>query len=577
MGQALIVSAGGFRWQVLPEWRELLLGPEGLRLQEWLEAGAARPVKQGPHRSVYRLALPGLDCHIKHNRLMNARAWLREMVRPAKALIEYQRARAIARRGVPTFVPVAVGARNVWSGPGESFLVTLSLQGTQPLLDVLMTQLPAMPEPERSRCRQRLAVALGRFLAQVHRAGILHRDLHLGNLLFRTSTSGLPEFFVIDLHAAQLGGPLDWPDIRDNLVIFNRWFMVRAQRSDRLRFWHSYARCQWPDLPRHVLTDRARDLECRSQASNDLFWRRRDLRCRTSNRYFRRIRSAAAVGFALADVDRPVVEALLANPDAPFEQPGVKLLKDSPSSTVVELELVIAGTRRAVIYKRFRVTAASDPWLALLRRPAALRSWSAGHGLRDRGLPTPSPLVVLHRCRHGLYREGYLLTEKVPDAVDLHGAVKRLQSLPDAEGRDALRHLIGRVACLVCDLHDRRLAHRDLKAANILVQDQPGTPPGPSLGPAYFGPAGPVWLIDLVGVTRHRRLARARQVQNLARLHASFCRHATITRSDKLRFLRTYLRWGLHGRASWKRWWQEIERATEAKIIRNAGNRRPLT
>jgi hypothetical protein len=52
MGNALIVSAGGFRWHVVPEWRELLLGPAGLRLEEWLQAGAARPVKQGPHRSV---------------------------------------------------------------------------------------------------------------------------------------------------------------------------------------------------------------------------------------------------------------------------------------------------------------------------------------------------------------------------------------------------------------------------------------------------------------------------------------------------------------------------------------------
>jgi len=576
MGNALIVSAGGFRWHVVPEWRELLLGPAGLRLEEWLQAGAARPVKQGPHRSVYRLALPGLDCHIKHNRLMNARAWLRELVRPAKALIEYQRARAIARRGVPTIVPVAVGARNLWAGPGESFLITFSLQDTHPLLDVLMKQLPAAPEPERSRRRQRLAQALGAFLAQVHRAGILHRDLHLGNLLFRSGCGGAPEFFLIDLHAAQLGPALAWPDIRDNLVIFNRWFMVRGQRSDRLRFWHSYARCQWPGLPRHVRAERARDLECRSRESNDLFWRRRDLRCRARNRYFRRVRSAAVVGHALADLDRPVLEALLADPDAPFRQAGVKLLKDSPSSTVAELDILVAGSRRAVIYKRFRVTA-SDPWLALLRRPAALRSWSAGHGLRDRGLPTPCPLVVLHRCRHGLYREGYLLTEKVSDAVDLHGAVTRLLGLPAAAGRRSLRRLIDQVAGLVGDLHDRRLAHRDLKAANILVQDQPHVPDGPALGPAYFGPAGPVWLIDLVGVTRQPRLSRARRVQNLARLHASFCRHAAITHTDKLRFLRTYLRWGLHGRAGWKHWWQQIERATAAKIVRNAGNHRPLT
>jgi Lipopolysaccharide kinase (Kdo/WaaP) family len=535
----------------------------------------ARPIKQGPHRSVYRLALPGLDCHIKHNRLMNGRAWLRELVRPAKALIEYHRARAVARRGVPTIVPIAVGARSTWAGPGESFLVTLSLEDAHPLLHVLMKH--RLAQPEQSRYRQRLADALGRFIARVHRAGIQHHDLHLGNLLLRNGSDGDPELFLIDLHSARLGAPLAWPEIRDNLVIFNRWFTLHAQRSDRLRFWHRYVRCQWPDLPRHIRAERARDLECRSRASNELFWRRRDRRCLTNNRYFRRVRTATAAGFALADIDRSALESLCADPDAPFDQPGVKLLKDSRSSTVAELDMVVAGAKRTLIYKRFRVTAASDPWLALLRRPAALRSWIAGHGLRERGLPTPCPLVVLHRCRHGLYREGYLLAEKVRDAVDLHGAVARLQALPAAPRRCELRRLIGQVAHLLRDLHARRLGHRDLKAANILVQLQAGAPAAPPLGPAYFGPHGPLWLLDLVGVTRQRKLARARRVQNLARLHASFCRHPALTRSDKLRLLRTYLCWGLRGRTGWKRWWQEIERATEAKIARNADNGRPLT
>jgi hypothetical protein len=353
--------------------------------------------------------------------------------------------------------------------------------------------------------------------------------------------------------------------------------MLNAQRSDRLRFWHSYARCQWPDLSAHILAERARDLESRSQSSNALFWRRRDPRCLTTNRYFRRVRSTAALGFALADVDRSVVEELLADPDAPFNQPGVKLLKDSRSSTVAEFELQVGGVRRAVVYKRFRVTASSDPWLALLRRPAALRSWLAGHGLRDRGLPTPCPLVVLHRRRKGLRREGYLLVDKVPDAVDLHRAMARLQELPAATRRSELRRLIDQVTRLVRDLHDRHVSHRDLKAANILVQTRPGIPEGPALGPAYFGSQGPLWLIDLVGVTRQRRLARSRRVQNLARLHASFCRHPAITRTDKLRFLRTYLRWGLRGRAGWKRWWQQIEEATAEKIARNRGNGRVLT
>lgn len=86
-----------------------------------------------------------------------------------------------------------------------------------------------------------------------------------------------------------------------------------------------------------------------------------------------------------------------------------------------------------------------------------------------------------------------------------------------------------------------------------------------------------VFLIDLVGIRPYRRLSVARRVQNLARLHASFVAQPLLTRTDKLRFLRTYLQWGLRSREGWKGWWRRIEAATQAKVIRNQRNQRPLT
>jgi hypothetical protein len=66
-------------------------------------------------------------------------------------------------------------------------------------------------------------------------------------------------------------------------------------------------------------------------------------------------------------------------------------------------------------------------------------------------------------------------------------------------------------------------------------------------------------------------------VQNLARLHASFHDHRLLSRTDKLRFLRCYLAWGLHGKAGWKDWWREISEATLEKIARNRQRGRPLS
>jgi tRNA A-37 threonylcarbamoyl transferase component Bud32 len=568
------ITCGGIRWQVLPEWRHLLFGPNGLRLDDWLRTGLAHVVKNGPHRTVYRVALPGLSVYLKHHRLPDVRAWLRQLVRPAKARMEYDRALAVAARCVPTVFPVALGERCSGPGPSDSFLITQGLENTESLSDFIEKTLPQLEPRRQMHLRPLLATALGEFVARLHDAGIVHKDLHAANLLVRLGPGDGPSLYLIDLHDVALGRELNWRASRDNLVMLNRWFALRASRPDRYRFWRAYCRARrlmrggWPGGARYeagitpanrlAFADSARDLERRTWRSNLRFWRHRDRRCLVTNRYYYRLQSEAVVGWAVRDLDAGAMAKLLADPDAPFQQPGITLLKDSRSTTVAEFDLFGGGVARQVIFKRFRVTAWSDPWLALLRRSPALRSWINGHGLRERCLPTARPLAVFHRRRGILAYEGYLLTEKIADAVDLRHFLAGVVHLGQGEGRRDLHRRIEQLARLICELHRRQVSHRDLKAGNVLV-DREG-----------------VWLIDLVGAAPYRKLCRRRRVQNLARLHASFHESSFLTRTDKLRFLRVYLQWGLLGRVGWKRWWLEVCAATENKIRQNARNGRPL-
>jgi tRNA A-37 threonylcarbamoyl transferase component Bud32 len=556
------LRGGGVCWEVQPDLHGLLLDGRALRLAEWLRDGQARIVKHGPHRTVYHVTLPDLDCHVKHYRLHDTRTWLRELVRPSKARLEYDRALAVAARGIPTITPLATGESRRGAPPGDSFLVVRTLADTVPLNVFLERTLADLPPSRQTRIRRRLAVVLGEFIARLHAAGVLHLDLHAGNLLLRLTDEDEPRLYLIDLHAVQLRRPLDWEVSRANLVIFNRWFILRASRSDRLRFWKAYQQARaaagWPgDAPRLLEQD--------TWASNLRFWHSHDRRPTGSNRYFQRLHAGPVRGHAVRDLDAGLLAGLLADPDEPFRRPGAVLLKDSRSSTVAELDLSVNGVVRRVIYKRFRVTSWRDPWVALLRPSPALRSWVWGHGLLFRCLPTPRPLAVLHRFRHGCPAEGYLLVEKVPAAIELQRFVARLAELPAAQHRATLRPGIDKLAALVRELHRRRLSHRDLKAPNILVTQEggPGTP---------FS----FVLIDLVGLRSPRRLSWRRRVRDLARLHASFYRHPALTRTDKLRFLRVYLQWGLFGRDRWKRWWRAIDQATQDKAAANARRGRPL-
>src|SRR5262245_22811107 len=78
MSAVIELTTGELRWRLAPEHRETLLNADGLRLEEWLRNGQARVVKHAGHRTVYQVRLPGLHFFLKHNRLADTRARLRE-------------------------------------------------------------------------------------------------------------------------------------------------------------------------------------------------------------------------------------------------------------------------------------------------------------------------------------------------------------------------------------------------------------------------------------------------------------------------------------------------------------------
>jgi tRNA A-37 threonylcarbamoyl transferase component Bud32 len=537
-----MVPTPGIRWHLAPDW----VGPPP-RLDEWSSAGLARVVKQAPHRTVWQVQLPGLDVHVKSYR-EGARRWLCG----SRARREFQITREAARRGLPTLNALAWG-----EDEAGSYLVTRSLPEAVSLLELLQGNLEPCP-----RCK--LLRALGHLLALAYRAGVYHDDLHPGNVLVCRDADAV-RLFLIDLGDARLGVPLSWPACRDNLVLLNRWFALRASGTDRFRIWQTCSR----DLAVVDVKEGARAVERQTRTSLLRFCDRLDRRCLGGNRHFRRVRSAGLAGLAVTDVD---LSALVVAPDGPLGSAAaaVHLLKRSASSAVVEMEL--AG--RSVVYKRHTVTRWTDPLAALFRPPPALRAYIMGHALRLRGLPTPRPLAVWHRRRLGLSAEGYLLLERVPQARELADFVAHLATRPWEEGRRRLLALVEELAGLVRKLHGWNLSHRDLKAANILVSPQAWVHGQRGLREAGPDGADHPWFVDLVGVRKHRRLGRGVRVRNLARLSASFLAVAAVTRTVCLRFLLAYLG---GARAEWKSWWNEVAAATRAKVQRNRRLGRPLS
>lgn len=530
-------TAPSIQWRIRADLRGPLLDSNRLRIDEWRRNGQLEEIKNSPHRAIYRVQLPEIDCHIKHYTPGDWRSRVRELLRGCKARNEFALAERLADLGIATPAPIGWGRESDGLGSKSCWLITRTVPGRS-LLQMLESESHSPSE------RQRLAESLGRFLALLHRAGVVHQDLHPGNIL--VTPSG--EFSLLDLHCVRLALPVSWKQRRDNMVVFNRFFMLRASRTDRLRFWQAYSDASKIDFP----ADQAgREVERRTLASNLKFWHARDRRCLHENKYYRRIELDGAHGWRVSGL----VDAVLQESLGQIGIKDARLLKSGPSSTVAEIRTTVGGRSIRAILKRFHRPRALDPLLARVRPSPALRSWINGHALVERCLPTARPLAVGRTANN----ETLLVTEFIDNAVELSKWIDGLRQRRPDEIREQLRNAIPAVARAIRELHERGLSHRDLKAANILV-----------------APEGRIWFIDLVGVRRQTSVSDETRAANLTRLNASFVEHPLITRTDRLRFLRAYLLWALQGRGGWKEWWRRIADRTQAKVERNRRTGRVL-
>jgi tRNA A-37 threonylcarbamoyl transferase component Bud32 len=554
---------GDVGWWVRADWQQALLGPEGLRLDEWRRDGRLIVIKTGPHRVVYRVDLPQGAVFVKHYLVPGLRAKVRQWFRRGKGRNEGRRTRYLSAIGVPTITPIALGEQRKRKFLLENYLITHAIPETVPLDEFVERRLSQWPEPRQTQVRHKLATTLARLSARLHDAGYVHQDFHPGNILVRMEADDQPSLAMIDLDALRVSFPLGWPEALHNLALLNHYFWLRSNRSDRYRFLKAYLAARRVAAPR--ARGFAQGIEDATRAWAERLWRRWGRRCRGNNKYFRTDSGQRCWTVASRDLDPGEVRALLADPDAPFGREGTVILKDSRTTTVADLVMTVGGRPRRVIYKRFNTKKWFDPFLALFRPTRAWQSWQAGQHMASRAIPTPQNLAYVARFRpfgRSLFwylpHETYLITLKEEGATTLGEYARRvLPTLEPAAQRVRVRRLTLALARLLRILHERSLSNRDLKVANLLLVGDPDDP-SPRLS-----------IIDLEGVRLQHPLPPHRRIQNLARLNLSLAGVAGRTRTDALRFLRAYLPWGLAPRNDWKGLWRAVAARSRIKAERN--------
>ncbi len=205
--------------------------------------------------------------------------------------------------------------------------------------------------------------------------------------------------------------------------------------------------------------------------------------------------------------------------------PGATPLKVSASVEVFRVPVPAAGGALGVVCKSARGRGLLQ---RLRRRLVGSRERRAARRalrLLELGIPTARPLALLERGGE----PAWLVSEFVPDLLDFEQLALRLHGASARDRWRLKRRLTAALLELLVRLDGAGLRHRDFKAGNLLVR-------GGDLEDEQTVPQ--VWLLDLDGL----HAGRGPLLRELTRLAASLDPVPVLTRTDRYRVLRSYLR-----------------------------------
>jgi tRNA A-37 threonylcarbamoyl transferase component Bud32 len=389
----------GFRWELQPE------------VEPWLTRLLAEPgrvIKEAPAKRVSAHEIDGRVIYVKRYRheAMGLRP-AKFFFKPSPARKEWTLAQQLDALGVPVVRHLAHGERWGWRGLRESVLITEGFDGC-PLEEV-----PGLAP----------SVVL-EFVARLHERGVLHTDLHSGNILARVEPL---EIRLLDLDKASIKSALTPEEREDNLAFLGISF----------------------PLP---LTGRA--AERREELRRELF-HERSRRCLRHNREFAPRRFGGLTWHVRMPLLTSEGVSVLSDPDE-FLRARAKILKAGGTTTV--------GAADGLVLKRFNFRKLLNLAKDLLRPSRAFRAFRKSYHLELAGVPTARVVAAAERRALGVLLRSYLLMEEIPGATTLQKLLRA--------GTQPPKSLVREVARLVGRLHHEGFTHGDLNERNLVLDAQ---------------------------------------------------------------------------------------------------------
>jgi hypothetical protein len=573
---AVALQIEGVAWSGDPQIVRELLAEQSRATEESFAGGRTTVIKSGPHRTVYRVGLPSGTYFLKHFKIPDWRALVRNWLSRSPAQREAAAAARVVAAGIETTVASALGMVRKGLVVRDSFLVTREIANARPLDQILRERLGTLDQPSapegRSRFRRTLARALGRLAGRLHRHRLTHGDLHPANILIEVQDNDVIRLSLIDLQRVRRPWRLPFWTGRGDLFGLYNSFNAIAGRAERRRFFEAY----WSEATasdsrlmafsaaygseRMNIVARRLEAFCvralrREQIQNDRKWQRPHRRLIVADHGWQQARGLSALGKAAVSKFRD-------NPDALFQPGTIRFWRRrSKEGRAAVVDLAISG--KATVCE-VRETSRPFGWRDLLLISPwseTRRAWEMGHALRRRRIGSILPLLYLRSRTLASIRE-FLVSEPADGMVTLAVFLAhRLPGFAPADRENWIDRVGRRLASELARMHQFSLTHGQLSTNNILV----GVEPHDSR----------VRIAAAQHIVRKRRLSRRDIVIELAQLEAGLADVQAIRPAHRVRFLRVCF--GSRSVATARHIWKGVrsELKTPPRTVGHPINRMP--